>query len=126
MNILKQNYDKSCTAYLTAFCIKHDFNLCDCSWVGDDVGTVCSIGDYFVDMVTIRVDIDRDAPIDEWIKWYDYSLRLGMLDAVSPNYDSWLRGCPIKSEEEIQAMEALRDKIEGLKDELKKMCDEGN
>ena len=47
-------------------------------------------------MVTIRIDIDRDAPVDEWIEWYDYTLRLGMLDAPYPNYDSWLRGCPIQ------------------------------
>jgi len=45
-----------------------------------------------------------------------------MLDAPCPNYDSWLRGCHIKSEEEIQEMEALREKIEGLKDELLTMC----
>ena len=124
MTQLKQNYEKACNDYLKAFALKHDFDLSDCFWVANDVGTVCSIGDYFVDMVTIRIDIDRDAPVDEWIEWYDYTLRLGMLDAPYPNYDSWLRGCPIKSEEEIQAMEAMREKIQGLKDELKKMCDE--
>ena len=126
MTQLKQNYEKACNAYLKAFCDKHDYDIDDCFWVADDVGTVCSIGDYFVDMVTIRIDIDRDAPVDEWMKWYDYSLRLGMLNATSPNYDSWLRKCPIKSEEEIQAMEALRAKIQALEDELKNMYDESH
>jgi len=86
MTQLQKNYENACNAYLKAFCLKHDFYLDNCFWVADQVGTICAIGDSFVDMETIRIDIDRDAPINEWMKWYDYSLRLGMLDAPCPNY----------------------------------------
>jgi len=125
MNNLKQSYESACNAYLKAFCLKHDFDYEPDCWVGKYVGTICQIADYFVDMTTIRTDIDMDAKEDEFIKWYDYSLRVGTLGCTGiPNFENWLRRCPIRSEDEILAMEATRRKIEELEKELKTMCDE--
>ena len=52
---LKQNYENACIAYIQAFCDKHGY---DCDYT--DIDLIC-IGDLFVDMVTIRTDIDMDA-----------------------------------------------------------------
>lgn len=124
MNNLKKDYDAACEAYLKAFAEKHDYEYDPDSWVGSDAGTIACVSELFVDMVTIRTDIDRDAPEDEFIQWYDYCLRLGMLNCKGiPNFDSWLRKCPIRSEDEILDMEKRREYIEGLKKELKKMCE---
>lgn len=125
MNNLKQSYESAANNYLKAFCLKHGFDYEPDCWVGKYVGTICQIGDYFVDMETIRTDIDMNAKEDEFIKWYDYSLRVGTLGCTGiPNFENWLRRCPVKSEEEILAMEATRKRINELEEELKKMCDE--
>jgi len=124
MSALKQSYELACNAYLKAFCLKHELDYEPDCWVGGYVGTICQIADYFIDMETIRTDIDMQAKEGEFIKWYDYSLRVGTLGCTGiPNFENWLRGCPIRSEEEILAMEATRRKIEELEKELKKMCD---
>lgn len=124
MNQLKKSYEAACESYLKEFCSRHDYGYDPDSWVGSDAGTIACVSDLFVDMVTIRTDVDRDAPECEFIKWYDYCLRLGMLNAKSPNYDSWLRKCPIRSEDDILDMEKRREYIEGLEKELKKMCEQ--
>lgn len=49
----------------------------------------------------IRTDIDRDAPEDEFLKWYDYDMSIRMAGGHSMNYQSWLSGAPRKSESEI-------------------------
>lgn len=121
-NKLKLNYENACHAYVQAFCDKHGYEYDRDMWVAGDVGGIICISDLYVGIDDIRTDIDKNAPEDEFIEWYDYSLRLGMLNAKYPNYENWLRKCPIKSEAEIIEMETLREKIQGLKLELKEMC----
>jgi len=119
---LKSDFVNACLAYIEAFCEKHDYDYESVEFTNKDCGGIIEISDLYIDLTTIRIDIDTNADKDEFIKWYDYSLRLGMLGATPPNYDSWLRKCPIKSEAEILEIEALREKIEGLKEELTNMC----
>lgn len=122
MNNLKQAYEQAVNNYLMAFCHKHEFDYTDAknSWVGNDVGGIVCVADYYVNLDTIRTDIDRDAPVDEFVKWYDYTLRIGMIDinAPMPNYDSWLMGCPRLSDEQISKWEELHRKTEESKEEL--------
>jgi len=119
---IKENYNRACEAYLEDFCEKHGYDYEDNMWVGNHVGWIAEIADLYIGLDDIRTDIDNNVPEDEFIKWYDYSLRLGMLNAHYPNYESWLKNCPIKSEEEILAMEDLRNKIENLKSDLEILC----
>ena len=123
---LKQNYETTCNAYLKEFCLKHDYYYDPMSWIGRGVGTIIEVSDLlFIGMEDIRTDIDTDAPEDEFVKWYDYSLRLNSLGCKGiPNYENWLRKCPIKSEEEILAIEAAQKRIDDLKNEFEKMCQE--
>lgn len=121
---LKTNYDKACNAYLKAFCDKHGFHYNPDCWIGGEVGGIIEISDNYVGLDTIRTDIDTDAPSDEFEQWYDYSLRLGMIQATTPTYRRWLEGCPRRSENEIADMEQRHAYIEQLKAELKDMVKE--
>lgn len=121
-NKLKSDYENACHAYMRAFCSKHDYEYDPEMWVAGDVGGIICVSDLYMGIDVVRTDIDECAPEGEFIKWYDYSLRLGSLEAKYPNYENWLKKCPIKSESEIVEMEALHEKIEGLKMELKEMC----
>ena len=62
-------------------------------------------------MSDILTDIDLDAPEDEYVKYYDYCLRVHSIangELMVPNYDSWLRGCPRMDEEQIKRLEELQ------------------
>lgn len=113
---LRENYDRVCNAYLMAFCEKHGFDYADAarSWVGGDVGGITLCADYYVSMSDILTDIDLDAPEEEYVKYYDYCLRVGSIaggELKTPNYDSWLRGCPRMDEEQIARLEELQRDI---------------
>ena len=119
---LKANYKNACQDYLQAFCEKHEYDFDDTDWVGDQPGSIAAIADYFVDMQTIIDDIELEAPEEEFLKWYDYCLEMRSFDAEStPNFQSWVKGCPRRSQEEINSLKSLREKIEGLKSELGNM-----
>lgn len=108
--MLRSNYEKACNAYLEAWCKKHEFDIKDAEWVG--VGGVVNVGDYYVSFIDIMTDIDKDAPREEYWKYYYYALDCGWLEIPYPNYTNWLRGCPIKSEEEMRRLKALKVKAE--------------
>ena len=121
---LKQNYEKAVNGYLYLFCKKHEFDYEDAkdSWVANDVGGIVFCADYFVDMETIRADIDTDAPEEEFLKWYDYCTDLRMLgDSRTPNFKSWLMGFPRKTPEEIEALKSMQRRIDDLNQELEDM-----
>lgn len=128
---LRLNYDKACNAYLMVFCEKHGFDYADAarSWVGGDVGGITLCADYYVSMPDILTDIDRDAPEEEYVKYYDYCLRVGSIaggELTTPNYDSWLRGCPRISDEQLQRLEEFQSGIRDAEALLKAEIDRLN
>jgi hypothetical protein len=116
---VKGLYEDGCRLYLKMFCIKHGFYCDASSWVGDDVGGVASVADYFVDMATIRADVDLDAPDEAFGQWYDYCLRAHALSLATPNFRSWVRGCPRASSEELARVEQMREEVEKNTENLK-------
>lgn len=123
METLKTNYESACNAYLKAFCSKHEFEYNADSWVNGDIGGITDVADYCIDMSTIRYDIDNDCPEESFAEWCDYSMRMASLDVKYPNFENWIRKCPIKTEAEILEMEALAARIDELKSELTKLCE---
>jgi hypothetical protein len=103
---LRSNYEKACNAYLEAFCKKHEFDRKDAEWV--DVGGVANICDYYVSLADMMIDIEQDAPRGEYWKYYDYSMDCSWLQIPCPNYKNWLRGAPVKSEEELNRLKRLK------------------
>ena len=123
---LKRDYKNACNAYLKAFCEKHEYDYDSSVWVADRPGEIACISEqYHVDMSTIIDDIELDAPEEEFLRWYDYCLEMSMIGAeTKPNFRSWVRGCPRRSPEEINELKALHDKVEEMKEELKRMLSE--
>ena len=106
---LKQNYEKACNDYLRAFCEKHEFSIDDAFWVGDDVGGIALVGDINFCMATIRTDIDEDAPKEELMKYYDYIVNASAFKMTTPNFRSWIHGCPRTSKEWFERMYKMHD-----------------
>lgn len=126
---LKLNYTAACNAYMAAFCEKHNFDYEPDAWVGGATGGIAEINDLFVSMDDMRADIDRDAPEEEYVKYYDYCTRvdtIGHGELSTPNYDGWLRECPRINEERIAFLESLQERVVRAKASLKAEIDRLN
>ena len=110
----KEYFVKGCNEYLRLFCEKHDFDYEEAkeSWVANCVGDVTCVGDIFVGMQTIITDIEMDAPEAEFLKWYGYNLVANEFGFTTPNFESWLRGCPRVPQESFDKLEALQKDLE--------------
>jgi hypothetical protein len=116
LNELKSSFDKACNEYLKSFCKKHGYDYDPYCWAGNDVGGVAEVADCYVGMDDIRADMDTDAPEDEFLKWYDYCFELGLLGVEStPNFRNWLKGCPRKSEAEMEELRQAHQRVEDAK-----------
>lgn len=114
---LKSAYEAACDAYANEFCKRHQFPTIDDNdytyWVAQDHGSILAIGDsYFVDMATIRTDIDEDAPVEEFAKWYEHDLSCHDLNLPTLNFHSWLHGAPRVTQEKIEYLRSLKEKFE--------------
>ena len=126
---LRLNYNEACNAYLLEFCEKHGYDYEPDVWVANDPGGIAEIADMFVAMSDIITDIDRDAPEEEYVKYYDYCLRVHSIangELKTPNYESWLRGCPRMDEEQIKRLEELQQDIRSAEANLKVEVDRLN
>lgn len=110
----REYFVKGCNEYLRLFCEKHDFDYEEAkeSWVANCVGDVTCVGDIFVGMQTIITDIEMNAPEEEFIKWYDYNLVAHEFGFNTPNFESWLRGCPRVSEETFKKLQGLKNDLD--------------
>jgi hypothetical protein len=91
---LRERFEVVCTEYLKEFCLKHNLSMC-CDWVGNEIGGVVTIGDYFINFDDIRLDIDKNAPEPCFFKWYyeslDYVCEKGTTEGCV-NYKTYLMG----------------------------------
>lgn len=120
----KEYFAKGCNEYLRLFCEKHGFDYEEAkdSWVGGLVGGITLCGDYYVSMPTIITDIDHDAPEAEFLKWYDYNLEAREYGFVTPNFESWLRGCPRVNNETLEKLRGIARTLEdAIKEEKERL-----
>lgn len=110
----KEYFVKGCNEYLRLFCEKHDYDYEEAkeSWVANCVGDVTCVGDIFVSMQTIITDIEMDAPEAEFLKWYSYNLDAHEFGFATPNFESWLRGCPRVADETFKKLQGLKNNLD--------------
>jgi hypothetical protein len=109
--LAKEWLKKACNEYLRLFCEKHDYCYTEDVWVGGYVCGIANIGDYFIDFETICIDVEEDVDKDEFIKWYDYCVEAEDLGINTPNYRSWIKGCPRTSNEQLQKLKKLKNEF---------------
>lgn len=116
----KQQFNDACNAYLEVFCEKHGFDYCEAknSWIDNEVGGCCFLGDFFVYFDDIKTDIDKYAPKEEYWNYYEYSLEAHDLGLICPNYANWFRGCQDYQKSRENRSERLRTAFMMLKNNL--------
>ena len=106
----------------------YDFDYDEAYWIGDEVGGILDIneGEYVFGLLEIIYIVDNNVEYETFDAWYTYTLRLSMIDAniPLPNLKSWCKGCPIKSEEDICKLEALKAKLQEAEMLLEENIDE--
>lgn len=104
--LIKERYENAVHEYVLAFCRKHGYHYDPDEWIGDNVGGIVMIADYYINFDNIRYDIDNDVPAEVFVQFYDYTLRLAMLDEEKHvNYPHYIMGFRPYSEEQMQKME---------------------
>lgn len=124
----KQQFNDACNAYLEAFCEKHGFDYDEAanSWVANDVGGTCLVGDMYASFNDIKTDIDMNAPEVEFYFYYYYSLDAYDLGFNCPNYLNWLRGCPRLSEEQIKSLREAKNRVYEAQKDFERILKEEN
>lgn len=126
--LVKRKYEDACNDYLKLFCEKHGFDYEEAanSWVANDVGGTCLVGDMYASFNDIKTDIDMNAPEDEFYIYYYYSLDACNLGFNCPNYANWLSGCPRLSEEQIMSLREAKNRVYEAKKEFERILKEEN
>lgn len=91
--------------------------------VGGEIDGVININDYYIGFKDMVYCIKNEVPEKEFFKWYDYNIEWGDFKHYI-NLDSWMRGAPRRSSEELEKLKGLRHKLDEtkqlLEDEIQK------
>ena len=117
---LRLAYEAAVTNYLSAFMKQYDLSCDPEPWVGNEVGTIAEVGDYFFGFDDIKRCVDEDVKWEDLIEWYDYNTEVSILGLTTINLKSWLMGVPRVSKEGIAKIKAKRKKLEELIEDTQK------
>ena len=122
---LKEQYDELANAYAQKFCEIYGFEDYDTHmsiWVADDPGEIACIGDYYIGYNEIRYCVDNQIGWETFDSWYHYRLDCGMIDhdISTPNLDSWVKGCPRMSEEDLEELRKSKLRMHQAEEEFEK------
>lgn len=86
-------YFEACERIKEAFLKKYYnyYTLDDIFWVGDDIGGVACVGEYFHNMNDMVAALYLDCPVEKFFEWYDYCLEnYEKKDAIYYNLKSFM------------------------------------
>jgi hypothetical protein len=85
---LKSDYEKIVTKYVDDFCSKQSVNFVE--WI-DDMGGLCVVGEYVLQFLDIKTDLDLVVPKGEIFKWYEKQLEANQMALPTMRYDMYIR-----------------------------------
>lgn len=122
---IKDNFARACEEYLKALCLMFELPYERDAWVGNDVGTVASVGDYFFNMDEIRYIVDNNLTFDEYLQYYDYCLVACEYGITTPNFESWHKKCPRATKEDFANLRKAKENFDNLVKEIKERLGQG-
>lgn len=105
-------YNSSCESILKKFCETYELPYYKDAWTAEDVGTVASVGDYFIDLQDMIYMLANDISLDEYLRWYDYNIRANEFNFNLINLRSWHRGAPRVQDETFERLEKMKKDLE--------------
>ncbi len=124
---LKQLWERVCNTYLHQFCIRHDFDYIENSWVSDEPGTIAIIGDMFVDMRHIRYDVDNSISEEKFEEWYWRNDEIYELTgSMYMPYEEYCEGrrVDVWNEEKIKQIRTAKQRVFDAQQDLETIINE--
>lgn len=116
---LKNEFKLLCDKYVQAFMDMYfdDSDMASYDWLTDDL---IEVNDYFVNINTVKYCVDNNVLWEDFYQWYDYVLRVNTVDhnIPTPSIDMWVKGCPRRTEEDIENLESLHNHVMEAQREL--------
>ena len=71
-------YEEMCNEILFLFCEKQGYDFAEAQdmWVAGEIGTICNVGDMFVDMHDMYYDLKNDIDPEAFEQWYWNNLEM--------------------------------------------------
>ena len=133
-SLFKDEWEYVCNRYRDRFVEMYftydDGSQADTDWVAGRVGEMLDINEceYVFDMTEVRLCVDNSYNWKDVQEWWDYTFILKSIDdsIVTPNLESWMKGCPRRSKEEIDELVNLHRKTIEAREELERHIKELN
>lgn len=117
--LLKKNFEDAANGYVEALLAMYEFDAFYGYWIANKVGEVYAYGDrHFFNFDDIRYLVDNNVSLDVFEEWEEYCLDSFELNLSTPNLQSWVKGCPRASKEEIQRLKNIKKQFEEECDKL--------
>ena len=121
---LKKRYEKLADDYLHEFVRMMNLSGSDLFWLGDDVGTMACIDDWYIEYEDIRTAVDNHVSFKNFNEWYDYSTDVSEIDdnLFIPTLEAWLNGAfqPIPQKRRDELKQLKQTFLDAVMEEINK------
>ena len=123
---LEQEYEQACNAWVLELARMWNLDVQVGYWIGGETGGVYDFGgEWAIGMRDIRYAVRGGITYDQAIDWVDYVCWAGANDVHQPTLQEYVEyKVPILDEEARQRITEGRKRIEQMKVELMRICDE--
>lgn len=116
---LRKRYEKVISDYLNVF-IEDNFDReASIMKISDDV---FEVNDYFFNLDEIIFCVENHLENNILFQWYDYCLRIGMInrEIKTPTLAEYVNGAKVLTEDKISSLEKLKQAVDEAEETLKK------
>lgn len=111
--LLNENYEKACNAYVSAMLDLFDISRIDCFWVSDEVGGLFMAGDGLsLNMQEIIYIVENGLSYNECLEWQEYNVQAHEFNFNLLNLKSWHMGAPRVPQETFDRLRKMKRDLE--------------
>lgn len=92
-------------------------------YVGQELGGTFEINDCFFHFSDAYYCLKHQVKRDVLLEWYDYNLLWHPYNHYI-NLNSWVKGCPRRSDDEFNRIDEAQKRVDAAKEELEKIMNE--
>lgn len=118
---LRTAYEKACNDYLNELLKIWELDGHYGYWIGDDVGGVYDYdGGFTINMDDIIYCVENGVTEQQYYEWQDYICDASEFGFSTPNFKSWMHGCPRTPRETFEKLRAMKRDLATAVEEEKK------
>lgn len=121
-----ENKIKILTQWFIKLYFKEDYDIDQIQdlYVGQELGGTFEINDHFFHFSDAYYCLKHQVKSDVLFEWYDYNIMWHPYKHYI-NINSWVKGCPRRSDEEYNRILEAQRRVDEAKEELEKLINEG-